>query len=357
MTPDGRDALTAGLRSSNNQAARKRRTISLPAQTRGIFEWAQRNGLFFALVILCLIFTLASDRFLTRSNLTVVLLQVAVTGMIAIPGSMLVLTGHVDLAVGSLMVMTSIIFGELMSSDVPLGLAIAISLVIALIWGIGTGYSIAYLGMSPIIVTLGGLAAARGVAQLISEGQTVYGFGDAFAHLGNGRILDTPLPVWLLAGAMAVGGLVWHGTRMGRHMTAVGSDSASAASLGVRVRRIPLVLYAVSALAAGVGGLIVTSQLDGSSLSIGRGIELEVLTAILLGGVSFTGGRGTLYGVAFGLLFIGVLANGLILVHVSPFWKEIAIGAALFVAAGIDVIYRRLERIPINDPATEEASE
>ena len=132
-------------------------------------------------------------------------------------------------------------------------------------------------------------------------------------------------------------------------MTAVGSDSASAASLGVRVRRIPFVLYVVSGLAAGVGGLIVTSQLDGSSLSIGRGVELEVLTAILLGGVSFTGGRGTLYGVAFGLLFIGVLSNGLILVNVSPFWKEVAIGAALFVAAGIDVVYQRLERIPVQE--------
>jgi ribose transport system permease protein len=356
MTQDGVEALRAGANPSGDRAIPPRRGIALPAGSRGVFEWAQRNGLFFALLLLCVIFTLASDRFLTRSNLTVILLQVAVVGIIAIPGAMLVLTGHVDLAVGSLMVMTSIIFGELMSQGAPLGVAIAISLVIVLVWGIVTGYAVAYVGMSPIIVTLGGLAGARGVAQLISEGQTEYGFGDNFAYLGNGRILDTPFPVWLLVAAMAVGGIIWHGTRMGRHMTAVGSDSASAASLGVRVRRIPLILYACSALAAGVGGLIVTSQLDGSSLSIGQGVELEVLTAILLGGVSFTGGRGSLYGVGFGLLFIGVLANGLILVHVSPFWKEIAIGAALAVAAAIDVVYRRLERIPIQD-STDEVAE
>ncbi|MGE0140426.1 MAG: ABC transporter permease [Ilumatobacteraceae bacterium] len=320
-----------------------------------MFDWAQRNGLFFALILLCVVFTVLNDRFLTRSNLTVILLQVAVTGIIAIPGAMLVLTGHVDLAVGSVMVMTSIIFGELMAKDTPLGVAVAGSLVIAVLWGAVTGFSVSYIGMSPIIVTLGGLAGARGVAQLISEGQTEYGFGKTFADLGNGRILDTPFPVWLLVAAVAVGGIVWHGTRVGRHMTAVGSDSTSAESLGVRVRRIPFILYIVSALAAGIGGLIVTSQLDGSSLSIGRGVELEVLTAILLGGVSFTGGRGSLYGVVFGLLFIGALSNGLILVHVSPFWKEIVIGAALFVAAGIDVVYQRLERIPIQEAEPEEA--
>lgn len=330
--------------------------LSVPTRARSVFEWAQRNGLFFALVLLCIFFASANDRFLTRSNLTVILLQVAVFGIIAIPGAMLVLTGHVDLAVGSIMVMTSIIFGELMANDFPLGAAIIGSLVVAVLWGAVTGFSVAYIGMSPIIVTLGGLAGARGVAQLISEGQTEYGFGDTFAELGNGRILDTPVPVWLLGVAMLIGGIVWHGTRVGRHMTAVGSDSASAESLGVRVRRIPFVLYIVSALAAGIGGLIVTSQLDGSSLAIGQGVELEVLTAILLGGVSFTGGRGSLYGVAFGLLFIGVLSNGLILVNVSPFWKEIAIGAALFVAAGIDVVYQRLERIPIQDAEPEEVA-
>ena len=357
MTPDGGDALSADLHPSSTTPVSRQRNMSIPARGRSVFEWVQRNGLFFALILLCVLFTVANDRFLTRSNLTVILLQIAVTGIIAIPGAMLVLTGHVDLAVGSIMVMTSIIFGQLMSNGFPLGLAIAGSLVVALLWGTGTGYAVARVGMSPIIVTLGGLAGARGVAQLLSEGQTEHGFGETFSKLGNGRILDTPFPVWLLLAAMALGGIVWHGTRMGRHMTAVGSDSTSAESLGVHIRRIPWVLYAFSALAAGLGGLIVTSQLDGSSLSIGQGVELEVLTAVLLGGVSFTGGRGSLYGVAFGLLFIGVLSNGLILVHVSPFWKEIAIGAALFVAAAIDVVYQRLERIPIQDATTEDRAQ
>lgn len=352
MIQDGHDSTGVVLNGPQDSLS-TRPSFSLPMRGRRVFDWSQRNGLFFALILLCVIFAVSSDRFLTRSNLTVILLQTAVIGIIAVPGAMLVLTSRVDLSVGSLMVMTSIIFGEFIGMDLPLGVAIIGSLVIVMLWGVVTGYAVAYVGMSPIIVTLGGLAGARGVAQLLSEGQTQYGFGEAFSKLGNGRLLDTPVPVWLFVLAIAIGGVVWHGSRVGRHMTAVGSDSRSAESLGVQVRRIPFVLYIVSALAAGVGGLIVTSQLDGASLSIGRGIELEVLTAILLGGVSFTGGRGTLYGVVFGLLFIGVLSNGLVLVRVSPFWKEIAIGAALFVAAGIDVVYQRLERIPIMESEAE----
>lgn len=331
--------------------------VTLPPSRRGraAFEWVQRNGLFFALAVLVIVFTSASDRFVTRSNLTVILLQVAVIGIVAVPGAMLVLTGHVDLAVGSIMVMTSIVFGDIMAGGASLAVAILGSLAVATVWGVVTGYSVAYVGMSPIIVTLGGLAGARGVAQLISQGQTQYGFGETFRFLGNGRILDTPLPVWIFLGAMIVGAVVWHGARMGRHMTAIGSDRASAESLGVKTRRIPFALYVASALAAGLGGLIVTSQLDGASLSIGQGMELEILTAILLGGVSFTGGRGSLHGVLFGVLFIGVLSNGLILVNVSPFWKEAAIGAALFFAAALDVAYQRLERIPVRDAENEDS--
>lgn len=331
------------------------KTFSATSRHRVLFEWAQRNGLFFALVILFTVFAVANSRFLTRANLTVILLQVAVIGIIAVPGAMLVLTGNVDLSVGSVMVMTSVTFGALMANGFGVAVALVVSLLFAAAWGAITGFLVAYLGMSPIIVTLGGLAGARGVAQLISGGNTEFGFGEVFRILGNGRILDTPVPVWIVAGAFLVGAVLWHGVPLGRHMMAIGADRDSATAMGVSVKRIPFLLYLASGAAAGLGGLIVTSQLDGASLSIGQGMELSVLTAILLGGVSFTGGRGSLFGVLFGVLFMGVLGNGLILVNVSPFWKEAVVGAALVLAAGLDVIYQRLERIPLT--AEDEAVE
>ena len=184
------------------------------------------------------------------------------------------------------------------------------------------GVLISYLDFSPIIVTLGGFAGARGVAEAITHDTTQFGFGSKFAWLGNGEVVGIPVPAVIFLATFLVGAYVWYEMPVGRHMTAIGADKAAARSLGVGVRRIPLVLYAMSGLAAAAGGLIITSELDGASLSIGVGLELEVLTAILLGGVAFSGGRGSLWGVLFGVLFVGVLDNGLILLNVGPVLRE-----------------------------------
>lgn len=318
-------------------------------------SWTQRNGVLVALLLLVAFFALANGRFLAVPNLKVILLQVAIVGIIAVPGAMLVLSGYVDLAVGSLAVLAAVVFGELVTAGTPPLLAAIIALGVGAGWNTVAGGAIAYLGYSPIIVSLAGLAGARGLAEFISGGQTKYGFGREFGQLGNGNLLGVSVPVWLFVAAFAVGMIVWYRMVYGRHMTAIGADAAAARSLGVAVRRIPHALYIASGLAAALGGLILTSQLDGSSLAIGQGMELEVLTAILLGGVSFMGGRGSLIGVLFGVLFIGVLENGLVLINISPFLKDIAIGTALAVAATLDVLQRRLERIPLPDPDADRA--
>jgi len=135
-----------------------------------------------------------------------------------------------------------------------------------------------------------------------------------------------------------------------RHLTAIGADRTAARSLGVSTKRIPCVVYVFSGLAAAAGGLILTSELDGASPSIGLGLELQVLTAVLLGGVAFAGGRGSLWGVLFGILFIGVLNNGLILLNIGPYVVNLAVGAVLIAAAGADAFYQRLEAIPVAPP-------
>jgi ribose transport system permease protein len=137
-------------------------------------------------------------------------------------------------------------------------------------------------------------------------------------------------------------------------MTAIGADRVAARSLGIPVKRIPLVLYVASGFASALGGFILTSELDAASLSIGQGLELEVLTGILLGGVSFLGGRGSLFGVLVGVVFIGALDNGLVVINISPFFAGVATGAALVFAAGLDVFYQRLDQIQIAEAAEPE---
>jgi ribose/xylose/arabinose/galactoside ABC-type transport system permease subunit len=201
------------------------------------------------------------------------------------------------------------------------------------------------------------LAGASGVAEVISGGNTQNAFGNSFAELGNGIVLSLNTPVWIAAGAFAAGGYLWYFTPVGRHLAAIGTDASAARSLGLAVHRLPCLVYLASGLAAGLGGLILTSELDSASLTIGINLELSVLTAILLGGVSFTGGRGSLFGVLMGVLFIGALDNGLVVVNINPFYQGVAVGLALVAAAALDVIYQRLERIEIEaehvvEPAT-----
>jgi ribose transport system permease protein len=312
--------------------------------------WAQRNGLFFGLIALVLLFSVASSHFLTRANWAVILDQVAVTGMIAVPGSMLLLAGYVDLSVGSVAVLTAVAFGEF-AQGYHLGVLAGafLAMLVAIGWGVMNGFLIAYLDFSPIVVTLAGLAGARGIAEYWSQAETKFSFGPSFAKLGGGTVLGLDVPVWICAGAFALGAFVWYLAPFGRHVLAIGVDRLATRSSGIDIRHPPFALYVASAFAAGLGGLIYTSQLDAATLDIGKGLELEVLTAVLLGGVSFLGGYGSLFGVLVGVLFIGVLENGLIIVNISPFIKNVAIGAALLGAAAADVIYRKLERVQIPD--------
>lgn len=313
----------------------------------GLINWAQRNGLFFGLLILIVVFQAMNSRFLSSTNIAVILLQVSIVGIVAVPGAMLVMSGFVDLSVGSIAMLTAICFGQFASGGMTVWLAFSCALGVGTACGVVNGLLIAYLGLSPIVVTLGGLAGLAGVAAVISGGFTQNAFGNSFAELGNGIAWGLNTPVWIAAGAFLLGGYLWYLTPVGRHLTAVGADRNVARSLGLAVHRLPFLLYVASGFAAGLGGLILASELDSASLTIGVNLELSVLTAILLGGVSFNGGRGSLFGVLMGVLFIGALDNGLIVVNINPFYQGVAVGLALVGAAALDVLYQRLEQVEI----------
>lgn len=314
---------------------------------------AQGGGLFVALIGLCCYFTVSSPAFLTRSNLTVVLLQISILGMVAVPGAMLLVSGGLDLSVGSVAGLSAASFGEFNQIfHLPLGWSIILALAVGGTWGLCNGILIAYLRCSPVIVTLGGYAGAAGVAQFITSDNTRYGFGNAFAVLGNGEVAGLPVPVVIFICVFIVGLFVWYRTPVGRHLISIGSNREAAKAVGVAVNRLPFIVYVLSGMAAAAGGLILTSQLDAASVQIGQGLELQVLTAILLGGVAFNGGRGSLWGTLAGILFIGVLDNGLILINVGPYVASMCVGGALVVAAVLDVVYQHLERVPVRAPDT-----
>ena len=345
------------------QAIRSRRSggVPRPQRTHGSLRRlgaAQGGGLWVALILLSLYFSWTTGSFFTQSNLLVVLEQVSVLGMVAVPGAMLLVSGNLDLSVGSVAGLSAAMFGEFDKVfGWPLLLSFIGALAVGAAWGTMNGILISYLGFSPVIVTLGGYAGAAGLAQTITSDSTRSGFGPTFGQLGNGTLAGIPVPGVIFVVVFLTGTYVWYEMRTGRHLIAIGANKEAANALGVATRRLPCVIYILSGTAAALGGLIITSQLDGASVQIGVGLELQVLTAILLGGVAFTGGRGSLWGTLAGILFIGVLEDGLILINVGPYVADLAVGAALVVAAALDVLYQRLERVPVPDTAEAAALE
>ena len=311
-----------------------------------------------ALILLSLFFSWSTGSFFARSNLLVVLEQVSVLGMVAVPGAMLLVSGNLDLSVGSVAGLSAAMFGEFDKIfGWPMPLAFVGAIAVGAAWGTMNGILISYLGFSPVIVTLGGYAGAAGLAQTITSDTTRSGFGSAFGQLGNGTLAGVPVPGVIFLVVFLAGAYVWYETATGRHLIAIGANKEAANALGVAARRLPFIIYILSGTAAGLGGLIVTAQLDGASVQIGIGLELQVLTSILLGGVAFTGGRGSLWGTLAGILFIGVLYDGLILINVGPYVADLAVGGALVIAAALDVLYQRLERVPVPETAEAEALE
>lgn len=342
------------------QVIRSRHGVTRPQRTHSSLRRlgaAQGGGLWVALILLSLYFSWSTGSFFTQSNLLVVLEQVSVVGMVAVPGAMLLVSGNLDLSVGSVAGLSAAMFGEFDKIfGWPMLLSFAGALLVGAAWGTMNGVLVSYLGFSPVIVTLGGYAGAAGLAQTITSDTTRSGFGALFGQLGNGTLAGIPVPGVIFVVVFLAGTYVWYQTRTGRHLIAIGANKEAATALGVASRRLPCVIYIISGTAAALGGLIVTSQLDGASVQIGVGLELQVLTAILLGGVAFTGGRGSLWGTLAGILFIGVLDDGLILINVGPYVADLAVGAALVVAAALDVLYQRLERMPVQDSAEADAA-
>lgn len=285
-------------------------------------------------------FSVKSEYFLAWDNWLNILTAIAVIGIVAAPGTLLMTAGQFDLSVGSITAFTSVIVANLALSH-SLGLSVTVAVVAALGVGVINGFLVTVVGVNALITTLGTLAAFRGLSNVVADGQSVG--VDGFSWLGTDRpIANIPIPVFLL---IAVLGFVWFLMRYtvyGRSMYAIGSNASAARLVGVRTGRYIFIGFLLSAGACALSGLILTSQLGVGSGLFGIGMELSVITAIVLGGASLSGGRGSIVGTAIGLLIIGVLNNGLTLTGVDPFWQDVARGTLLICAVSFDRLRVRM---------------
>ncbi|WP_408897242.1 ABC transporter permease [Nocardioides sp. R1-1] len=282
-------------------------------------------------VVLFAYFSFASDAFLTTDNLVNVLRQVAPTVIVAVGMTFVITTGQIDLSVGSIVGLSAAALGLFAESGNPL-LALLSTLAVAVAIGLANGAITALGRVQSFIVTLAALTAVRGVALLITDGYSTPITSSVLLPLGQGSLAGIYTPTWLAVVTVVVGWYVFNHTRFGRYVTAVGSNDESLRRAGVDIRRIQIAVLALTGVLAGLAGVITAARLGSGSSNSGTMFELEVITAVVLGGTSLMGGRGSIIGSAMGALTLGVINNGLVLSRVDVYWVPITQGLILIVA-------------------------
>ena len=310
-------------------------------------SWLKRLQSLIALVVLAAVLSLASDKFLTRENAVNVLLQISINLCVSLGMTIVILSGGIDLSVGSVLALAGAVGAGLLKNGFPipklgvmlqftvLGSVVA-AVLVGTVLGLFNGVAITRFRLPPFIATLGMLSVARGLAQLWTKGFPITGLGSGFGFLGTGRVLGIPMPVWISAVLVVLIALLARNTSFGRYVYAVGGNESAAKLSGVRVNRLKLGVYALGGALAGVGGVLLTSRLDSATPNAGIGDELNSIAAVVIGGTSLNGGRGSVWGTVLGCLIIGLLNNGLVLWGVSPFWQQVIKGLVILAAVALD---------------------
>jgi ribose transport system permease protein len=298
-------------------------------------------GILLVLALLGALVTAFEPKFASATNLFLVSRQIAYTAIAAVGVFFVILTGGIDLSIGSLAGLSGVACGLALAAGVhPLAASLA-GLATGAAAGALNGWLVAGLGLTPFIATLGMLSAARGLVLVLTHGEAVRSIPESFISFGNAEWLGLPFVLWvLLAMALAAHAVLRH-TPFGVWTLAVGGNQEAAYYSGVPVRRVKAMVYVLSGLAAAVTGVLFVARFRSAQAQAGLMLELDAIAAAVIGGTSLAGGKGTVLGVLLGAAVMGVLLNGLVLLQVSAYWQELILGTVIIAAAGIDLIRQR----------------
>jgi ribose transport system permease protein len=286
------------------------------------------------LIIVVLSFT--ADNFLTVNNLLNVFRQVSINALIAFGMTFVILTGGIDLSVGSILALSSALTAGMMGSGMDTWLAVILGLGAGALMGAINGLFIAKGRLAPFIVTLATMTIFRGLTLVYTNGKPITGLNKDFAFLGKGYILQIPTPIiWMVVTFVVVYIILKH-TTFGRRVYAVGSNEEATWLSGISTNKVKILVYSISGLLASVSGIILTSRLNSAQPTAGASYELDAIAAVVLGGTSLSGGKGWVVGTLIGAIIIGVLNNGLNLMNVSSFYQQVVKGAVILIAVLLD---------------------
>ena len=305
----------------------------LPVEQRGVLS---------ALLAMGIILTLASPFFLTPANIGNLLVGVALVGIVAAGETVVMLSGGLDISVGSIVALAGVVSALVLTATHDAGSAILAGIAVGALAGFANGFIITTLRINALIVTLATLSIYLGLTYIVADGKAVGATDAAFSWIGNGGIFGIPNPIITLVVVFVVGHFILTYTTIGRNIYAMGGNAEAARLSGLNLSVYRIGLYTASGFLAGVSGVILTARLGSGQPIAGAGLELTAIAAVVLGGTSLSGGVGSMFGTALGVLVLGTLSNGLILLRIPAFYQFLARGTVLLLAVGLDHYRGRL---------------
>ena len=314
------------------------KTASKETVSKSRLAWLTQYGIIIAFLLLCVALTFLNKYFLTPENISNILLQTSINGILAMGMTLVILTGGIDLSVGSVLAFSSIVAATFVTGDNPQSplVALLVGILTGAVLGLINGCIIAYLKIPPFVATLGMLSVARGLTYAYTGGMPVPNLSESFLNLGEGFFFGVPMPVLIFLLIFAILWVVLNHTTYGRSVYAVGGNVKSARTAGIATKPVTASVYVIAGLLAGLGGLILTARTSSALPQAGVSYELDAIAAVVIGGTSLSGGVGSIAGTLLGALIIGTINNGLDLLGVSSAYQQIVKGCIIVVAVLLD---------------------
>ena len=304
-------------------------------------HYGRQLGTLSGLLGLIVVLWILTPHFLTVSNLLNVAQQATIIAIIAVGMTFVIITGGIDLSVGSVLAFAGVVMANALQSGVPLPLALLIGLGVGLLSGVINGLLITIGRLPPFIATLGMMSVARGAALMFTEGRPISGFSEGFRSIATGEILRIPAPVVIMIVVYLIAHFVLKRTKLGRYTYAIGGNEEAALLSGINVRLNKTLVYGIAGLLSGLAAILLTARLNSAQPIAGMNYELDAIAATVIGGTSLLGGEGTVSGTLIGALIMAVLRNGLNLLSVSSFFQQVVIGSVIIFAVLIDMALKR----------------
>ena len=297
----------------------------------------RQYGIFVVFILVCIVLSTVSPQFLTVPNWTIIITQVSINALLAFGVTFVIITGGIDLSLGSMVAVTGVLAAMTAHPDTfPLAVPILVGLFAGVLMGAFNGFVITKSKIAPFIVTLGTMTIARGLALIISKGRPVSNLSDSFNFIGGGSLLGVPVPIIILIVVFILCSILLKKTILGRYIYAVGGNEQAARASGININQVKMAVYTLCGLLAGLAGIILTSRVITGQPNAGSGFELDAIAAAVIGGTSTTGGKGTITGTLIGVLLIGVINNGLDLLNVTSYYQQVVMGSIIIGAVVLD---------------------